>query len=531
MNPRARQTQSILIIDDSADDLTLYRRTLQKTREKSYRVTEAVDGEEGQRILEKETPECVLLDYSLPGYNGIEILKQIRSRHPFIPVIMLTGQGNENVAVAAMQEGAQNYICKSAITPEILEHIIGMAIAHCAMEKRIHEQRTSLEVFTHALAHDLREPIRTIRSFVELLALQETFRDKTKAYFQHIENAADRMQMLIDTVFHYTRLDDPTQLAREVCDVDAALKGVMENLDKLIHESGATIQGDESLPEVYANRAQLMQVLQNLIGNAINHSEKAVTVHIHAEEQAEFWVFSVKDDGPGIEKTNFQKIFEPFKRLSHRHGNGAGLGLATCKKIVESHGGRIWCESQPGEGTTFLFTLPKALSDVADKDVATTAPIVSDVPAGYTERPLANVLLVDDSRADIEITRHRLIDVPKLRCNFYVVRDGEEALALLGDKVRAGENMDFMLVDINMPEMDGFELLVRMRADKALGHIPVVMCTGSTYDKDMERAKALGAAGYLTKPLAFERLKPIINEAPAIHLSQDNAGYSLLRIA
>ena len=100
----------------------------------------------------------MLLDYSLPGRNGVEVLKRIRAKHPFVPVVMLTGQGNENVAVTAMQEGAQNYIAKSAITPESLEHVIRMAIEHCTMEKRIHEQRGSLEIFTRALAHDLKEP-------------------------------------------------------------------------------------------------------------------------------------------------------------------------------------------------------------------------------------------------------------------------------------------------------------------------------------------------------------------------------------
>ena len=137
----------------------------------------------GWRILDKEQPSCVLLDYSLPGRNGVEVLKRIRSRHPFLPVVMLTGQGNENVAVAAMQHGAQNYISKSSITLETLEHVVRMATQHCMMQKRIHEQRTSLEVFTRALAHDLKEPVRTIRSFADLIAQTEQFLRKTTKAF------------------------------------------------------------------------------------------------------------------------------------------------------------------------------------------------------------------------------------------------------------------------------------------------------------------------------------------------------------
>src|SRR5438105_1909037 len=104
------ESMRILIIDDSEDDRLLYRRTLQKSTDATYGISEANEGEEGLKRIQEASPACVLLDYSLPGRNGIEVLKRIRSKHPFIPVVMLTGQGNENVAVAAMQQGAQNYI-------------------------------------------------------------------------------------------------------------------------------------------------------------------------------------------------------------------------------------------------------------------------------------------------------------------------------------------------------------------------------------------------------------------------------------
>lgn len=522
---------NIIVIDDSPDDRMLYRRTLQKVADKSYSVTEAGDGEEGLCHLDADNPVCVLLDYSLPGHNGIEVLKQIRGKHPFVPVVMLTGQGNENVAVAAMQEGAQNYILKSTITAEILDHVIQMATAHCKLQKRIHEQRTSLEVFTHALAHDLKEPIRTIRSFVELIARNETFPDKTKHYFQHIENAADRMHMLIDTVFHYTRLDDPVPVAREICDTGSVLQGALENLDKLIRERAAVITSAAPLPHIYANRMQLMQVLQNLISNAIHHSAKAVTIHVYAQEQDQ-WTFGVRDNGPGIDTAYFHKIFEPFKRLSHQESQGAGLGLATCKKIVESHGGRIWCESKLGEGTTFLFTLPKQPLDTARASDATDTSTPRINAAVKDEgKPLASVLLVDDSPADLEITQFRLVEVPKLRCNFLIAHGGEEALAILSDLKQQGNEVDLMLLDINMPEMGGFEVLERIRANSALNHIPVVMCTGSTYDKDMQHASQLGAIAYLTKPVSFQQLKDIVSKSDMIELCEDNSGYNLVRAA
>jgi len=524
------ESMKILVIDDAEDDRLLYSRALQKSTDVHYTVTEASDGEEGLNRVQADQPACILLDYSLPGRNGIEVLKRIRSKHPFIPVVMLTGQGNENVAVAAMQHGAQNYISKSSITPETLDHVIHMAIEHCMLQKRIHEQRTSLEVFTRALAHDLNEPVRTIRSFVELISQFDSFPEKAKTYFQHIQNAADRMHMLIDTVFYYTRLDNPGQLTKEPCAMAVVLTEVEENLAQLIKERKAVITSD-SLPEVYANHMQLMQILQNLISNAIHHSEKPVTIHVSALAQGDDWVFKVSDNGPGIEEAYLQKIFDPFKRLTHHEVQGAGLGLATCRKIVEAHGGKIWCESKPGEGAAFIFTLPKALPQSAEVHQAASETSSVNKTAQHNGKQLANVLLVDDSRADVDMTKFRLLERSRLQCNLIVARNGEEALDRLQDKAKNGQPIDLVLLDINMPEMDGFEVLERMRADKTLERISVVMCTGSIYDKDMERAKGLGAMGYLTKPIEFAKLKSAIEQTAGVKLCQEANGYTLLRAA
>jgi len=529
------KSMKVLIIDDSEDDQMLCRRTLQKSMNTQYTILEADEEMAGLKYIQEETPSCILLDYSLPGHNGIEVLKRIRSQYPFIPVVMLTGQGNENVAVSAMQEGAQNYISKSDISPEMLEHVIRMAIEHCKMQKRIHEQRTSLEVFTRALAHDLNEPVRTIHSFADMIAQCTPLPEKAQDYLRHIQNATDRMRMLIDTVFIYTRLDDPREMPKEICNMATVLKEAEENLNQLIHERGAIITCT-SLPDVYLCRMQMMQVLQNLISNAIHHSEQPVTVHISVFARDDDWVFRVSDNGPGINPAYFEKIFEPFKRMTHHEEQGAGLGLAICKKIVESHGGKIWCESQPAPatGATFLFTLSRTLP-VHEDHPSASEPLVIDMPAKSNGRvqpkPLANILLVDDSKAFIEITRFELMEHMQLQCNFFVARNGEEALTRLHDGVPGNSSIDLVLLDINMPEMDGFEVLERMRAEKNLKNVSVVMCTGSTYDQDIIRAKALGANGYITKPIEFNELKSVIEEIPNVKFFQEEKGYALRRVA
>ena len=514
----------ILVIDDSEDDRLLYRRCLQKIVGARYDVSETSHGEEGLARLEKDTFACVLLDYSLPGRNGVEILKRIRTRHSFVPVVMLTGQGSEKVAVAAMQEGAQNYISKAAITPDTLDHVIKVAIQHCAMQKRIADQRESLEIFARALAHDLKEPVRTIRSLLELLSTEVSFSGKSAAHYQSVQDAAKRMTGLIDTVYYYTRLDGAEKSDCDVCDANQLVDEVKENIDRLVCERQAVVDC-RGLPRIYMNRAQAIQVFQNLICNAIQHGGTTPRIRVEAEETADNWIFCVIDNGPGISQGDTEKLFKPFKRLSRHEAPGLGLGLAICKRIVELHGGKIWCESASGNGAAFKFTVPKA--------GALSAPRVSAPPSslervdgegqGY---PLATLLLVDDNDIDIELAQLLLIERNRLQCKVIVARDGHEALVRLREA-----NVDLMLLDINMPRMDGFELLERMRAEKMLDRVAVVMCSTSTYDEDISRSLDLGASGYLTKPPEFARLKAIVEKSTKLKVLEERDTLHLLRAA
>lgn len=139
--------------------------------------------------------------------------------------------------------------------------------------------------------------------------------------------------------------------------MDAALSAACENLRRLIEESGAAVTAGP-LPVVEANPGQMMQLFQNLVGNAIKHCPRPVAVKIAAEDQDTLWVFKVCDNGEGIAEDDIPRIFRPFKRLNVDE-EGTGLGLAICAKIAAIHGGRIWCESANGRGACFCFTLPK----------------------------------------------------------------------------------------------------------------------------------------------------------------------------
>ncbi|MBD2182441.1 PAS domain S-box protein [Planktothrix sp. FACHB-1355] len=221
-----------------------------------------------------------------------------------------------------------------------------------------------LEQFAYVASHDLQEPLRAVTGYTELLLhdYQHLFDESAREYMGYIIDGSTRMRQLIQDLLAYSRVG--TRGKEFVpADSNALLREALDRLQVAIAENKATITYD-SLPTVMADKTQLVQLFQNLIGNAIKfHREMPPQVRISAELTDNKWLFSVGDNGIGIKEQYLDRIFEIFKRLhTRREFPGTGIGLAICKKIVERHGGNIWAESQLGVGTTFYFTIPSESS-------------------------------------------------------------------------------------------------------------------------------------------------------------------------
>jgi PAS domain S-box-containing protein len=224
----------------------------------------------------------------------------------------------------------------------------------------LERSNTELERFAQIASHDLQEPLRTVSSFVQLIAKRygELLDDNGRRYVHYVVDGAARMRTLIDALLAYSRVERPNAPITGEVELGKVMARARADLRTAIAESQAEVTSDE-LPVVQGNEIQLTQVLMNLVGNAIKYrGSEAPRVHVGATREEAGWRISVADNGIGIDPQYFERIFVMFQRLHTREAyEGTGVGLALCKRIVERHGGRIWLESSPGAGCTFHFTL------------------------------------------------------------------------------------------------------------------------------------------------------------------------------
>jgi two-component system, sensor histidine kinase and response regulator len=352
------QTPFILNVDDYVPGR--YART-KVLKQVGLPIREAGTGTEAIEILEQQLPALVLLDVNLPDMSGFEVCRRIRSNPDTAATTVLHISASSILPkhkVHGLDSGADGYLVEP-IEPEVLVATVKAHLRARAAEEALRRSTEELRWFSYRVAHDLHEPLRTISLHSQLLKrrLGAELRSEDAAGIDFISGAARRMIAFVDGLLQYSETAG-AEKAIAPFDCEAALARVESNCDAAVRDTGAKITHDP-LP-VFCADAALEQVFQNLVSNAIKYRREGVPpeIHVSARKEGGMWVFSVADNGIGIDPEYVTRIFKIFHRLHGQEVPGSGIGLALARKIVESHGGKIWVESRPQAGSTFYFSIP-----------------------------------------------------------------------------------------------------------------------------------------------------------------------------
>jgi signal transduction histidine kinase len=533
----------ILIVDDSSEDRELYRRLLGQDPERGYDFLETDLGEEGLRLAQEESPDCLLLDYRLPDMDGLEFLGRLQTQRT-VPVIVLTGQGNESVAVQAMKGGAQDYLLKGSITRQDLRRAVQNAVEKVALRLEVEERTAELaranealqkmydeqeelvrqrtaelsraneeleeanrikDEFLATLSHELRTPLNAMLGWAQVLRSGKVDAPTTDRALEAIERNARAQAQLISDLLDVSRIiTGKLRLELRAVELPRILDAALDSVRPAAEAKGIQLRvtpGQVSGPFV-GDPDRLQQVFWNLLSNAIKFTPQGGSVEARLRHtQKGMAELAVSDSGIGIQPDFLPYVFDRFRQAegsTTRHHGGLGLGLSIVRHLVELHGGTVAVESLgEGQGATFIVRLPIRLGAEAAQVERRAAEPAQDQALVNDPELLAGLrVLVLDDEAD---TRELLTTALEQHgARVAAVATVPEILAAL-DR----ESFDVLVSDIGLPGEDGYSMIrkVRARGAERGGNLPAAALTAYARSEDRVRALSAGFQMHLSKPI------------------------------
>ncbi len=380
----------ILVVDDDDVDRMAVRRAL-KTAGVEMALSEAVDCSSAIAELKNNTFDCIFLDYLLPDRDGLSLVEDLRQAKVSTPIIVLTGQGDEQIAVDLMKAGATDYLPKSKVSPDRLSRILRNAVRLYRLEQEAEQAKQQQEQlsrqredFVYRLTHDLRTPLVAADRMLTLFkqeAFGEISPDMTEAIAMMVQSNQNLLQMVNSILEVYRHDAGHKTLSLSLCDLQPLLQAIVIELLPLTEEKGLSItmqvdpEGTGHPMSVMGDRLELRRLFTNLIGNAIKFTDTgSIEVHLtgssgsdpqHTLLDTPWVIVEVKDTGSGISFEDQESLFERFRQGESKR-SGSGLGLYLSRRIVEAHQGAIAAQSEPGEGSVFTVCLPVATAGDAE---------------------------------------------------------------------------------------------------------------------------------------------------------------------
>ena len=521
----------ILLIDDDEDSFVITRGLLARTGKSNFELDWVGNFAEGLATLRQARHVACLLDFRLGARTGLELLTQAVAEGCRVPIVMMTGQDDHQTDLLAMKAGAADYLVKDALDAARLERSIRYAVerqqlldAVANRAEQLLRSQAELPVAQEAaeaanrakseflanMSHEIRTPMNGIIGMADLLG-GTPLRSEQREFLSLIQQSADALLRLLNDILDFSKIE-AGKLELELIEFslqDCVGKGIhLLTLRAAEKQLELACRVDASIPDrLIGDPGRLRQIIVNLIGNAIKFTDRGeVVVDVEPEEISATKTrlrFSIRDTGIGISAEQQQRLFQAFTQAdasTTRRFGGTGLGLAISSRLIERMEGRIWVESQEGQGSTFSF--------VAEFGVAANQ--TPPRPAQLRQLRDLRVLVVDDNSTNRRILQEMLRN---WRMQPTLVESGPEALVAIDEANRAGRPFGLLLFDYHMPDMNGVQLAEQL-ASQPEGHArPILLLSSSMTTLDSQHLQEAGINRFMRKPvMASELLDAMLNE-------------------
>jgi two-component system sensor histidine kinase/response regulator len=516
----ANITPRLLLVEDDEDDYILTCDYLEQFTTHQFAIDWVTNQDDALREMAKNCHDICLLDYQLGAENGLTILERGIEAGFTSPIIMLTGQADEKVDLAALDAGAVDYLIKSELSGTRFARSIRYALARREIEKervdrlKAEAENRSKDRFLAHLSHELRTPLTSILGYTELLMNSELGRE-ARAKLGIVLSNGKHLLSLLNNMLDLSKIAaDKLELNITEVSLDSLMADVYALMRVAANDKGLilTISSESPLPlQIYTDETRLRQVLINLISNAIKFTEKGkITVRLWMAQNnvCHLLYFDVSDTGIGIPEDKRQSVFQPFEQVADvvsRHQGGSGLGLAICTELIAKMGGAIELDSTFGTGSCFTVHIATGdVSQVRHEELSFDAKLFS--PHGAEAFCYSGKVLVVDDVNDIRLLVGHLVSATGLTVEY--AKNGLEALERVKASMLDQQPYDLVLIDIHMPVMDGTTAIKHIRAEHFNG--PVVAMTAATMKGVRQELMEQGFSKVLEKPINNDALISVL---------------------
>ncbi|MBH0087719.1 response regulator [Pseudoalteromonas sp. AS71] len=501
----------LLLVEDDEDDYILTCDYLDQLDSHTFNIQWISSPEQAIATLSKNEHDICLLDYRLGASNGLDVLKEAIANGFSGPIIMLTGQSNDELDSAALDAGAVDYLIKTEMSSSRFARAIRYALARKDVEgERVERlkaeaENRSKDRFLAHLSHELRTPLSSILGYTELL-MQSDFSQQAENELGVIYRNGKHLLSLLNDVLDLSKIAaDKLELTLSEVNLDSMLADVYTLMRVSVLDKGLTLRFESQQPLPLVARldaTRVRQILINLINNAVKFTDKGeIVVNAWTQwvDDHEMLFFSIKDSGMGIAPEKQELIFKPFEQIADvesRSVGGAGLGLAICAELLARMHGNISLHSEIGKGATFTISVyPGDISEV-ERQVLNFSSVPQLQSKSAPCKVHGRVLVVDDLR-DLRMLVGHMISTCGARVDY--AEHGQQAL----EKVRIADAYkapyDIIFIDIHMPVMGGKEATIELRKMGYKG--PIIALTAATMKGIREELAALGFNDVIPKPV------------------------------